>query len=127
VSVGPANRPRRNRTQKRSGRMGSNAERPPRTATRGCSPQPIGSAGARAELDEQVWVSTMTGLRRIIFLLSAALVAGIARLVIDGPKLLGDLTGALLAVLLLCSLALRRRGLRLRPSASSETERVDAR
>jgi hypothetical protein len=69
----------------------------------------------------------MNGLRRIIFLLSAALAAVIARLVIDGPKLLDDLTGALIAVLLLCSLALRRQGLRLRPGAPSETERVDAR
>ncbi|HEX4673250.1 MAG TPA: hypothetical protein VH279_13330 [Solirubrobacteraceae bacterium] len=72
-------------------------------------------------------MSTMNGLRRIIFMLSAALLAVIARLVIDGPKLLDDLTGALIAVLLLCSLALRRQGLRLRPGASSETERVDAR
>jgi hypothetical protein len=38
-------------------------------------------------------------------LLSAALAAVVARMVIDGPKLLDDLTGALIVVLLLCSLA----------------------
>jgi hypothetical protein len=46
----------------------------------------------------------MNGLRRISLLLSVALAAVIARMVIDGPKLLGDLTGALIVVLLLCSL-----------------------
>jgi hypothetical protein len=45
----------------------------------------------------------MNGLRRIILLLSVALAAVIARAVIDGPKLLGVLTGALIAVLLLCA------------------------
>jgi hypothetical protein len=48
-------------------------------------------------------------------------------MVIDGPKLLGDLSGALIIVLLFCSLALRRQGVRLQPGATSETERVDAR
>ena len=42
----------------------------------------------------------MNGLRRIILLLSVALAAVIARMVIDGPKLLGGLTGALIVVLL---------------------------
>ena len=46
----------------------------------------------------------MNRLRRISLLLSAALAAVVARMVIDGPKLLGDLTGALIVVLLLCSL-----------------------
>jgi hypothetical protein len=69
----------------------------------------------------------MNRLRRISLLLSAALAAVVARTVINGPKLLGDLTGALIVVLLLCSLALRRQGVRLQPGASSETERVDGR
>ena len=69
----------------------------------------------------------MNRLRRIILLLSVALAAVIARMVIDGPKLLVGLTGALIVVLLLCSLALRRQGVRLQPGASSETERVDGR
>jgi len=71
----------------------------------------------------------MNGLRRIILLLSLALAAVVARMVIDGPKLLGDLSGALIIVLLFCSLglALRRQGVRLQPGASSETQRVDAR
>jgi hypothetical protein len=68
----------------------------------------------------------MNGLRRIILLLSVSLVAVIARMAIDGPKLLSGLTGALVVVLLLCSLALRRQGVRRRPGASSETERHDA-
>jgi hypothetical protein len=69
----------------------------------------------------------MNGLRRIILLLSVALAAVVARMIISGPNLLGGLTGALIVVLLLCSLALRRQGVRLQPGASSETERVDAR
>jgi hypothetical protein len=69
----------------------------------------------------------MNRLRRIILLLSVALAAVIARTLIDGPKLLGGLTAALIVVLLLCSLALRRQGVRLQPSAWSETERVSRR
>jgi len=69
----------------------------------------------------------MNGLRRIILLLSVALAAVVARMIIDGPKLLSGLTGALIVVLLLCSLALRRQGVRLQPGTPSETERVDAR
>jgi hypothetical protein len=68
----------------------------------------------------------MKGLRRISLLLSVALAAVIARMVIDGPKLLGGLTGALILVLLLVSLRLGQQGRRLQPGASSETERVDA-
>jgi hypothetical protein len=69
----------------------------------------------------------MNGLRRIILLLSLARAAVVARMVIDGPKLLGDLSGALIILLPFCSLALRRQGVRLQPGASSETQRVDAR
>jgi hypothetical protein len=68
----------------------------------------------------------MKGLRRISLLLSVALAAVIARVVIDGPKLLSGLTGALILVLLLFSLRLMQQGRRLDPGASSETERVDA-
>jgi hypothetical protein len=57
VSVGPASRPRRNRNRKRSGRVGSEAERPPRTATgvgrppnrpepRGLEPQSTNKSGS---------------------------------------------------------------------------------
>ena len=63
----------------------------------------------------------MNRLRRLILLLSVALAAVIARMGIDGPKLLGGLTGALIVVLLVCSLALRRQGVRLQSSDSSET------
>ena len=69
----------------------------------------------------------MNGLRRIILLLSLALAVVVACIFIDGPKLVGDLSGALIIVLLFCSLTLRRQGVRLQPGATSETERVDAR
>ena len=83
--------------------------------------------GAHGTSDEQAWEREMGRLRRISQLLGAALAAVVTRIVIDGPKLVVDLTAALIVILLLCSLALRRRGVRLRPAgASSETERVDA-
>jgi hypothetical protein len=66
-------------------------------------------------------------LRRITLLLGAAVAAIIARIIVDGPKLPLDLTGALMLLLLTCSVALRRHGHRLSPYASSEAERVDAR
>jgi hypothetical protein len=69
----------------------------------------------------------MKRLRRITLLLGAALAAVIARIIVDGPKLPLDLTGALMLLLLTCSVALRRHGRRLNPDASSEAERVDAR
>jgi hypothetical protein len=59
----------------------------------------------------------MKGLRRISLLLSAALAAVVARMAIDGPELVGGLTGAPILVFLVCSLALRRRGHQLHPSA----------
>jgi hypothetical protein len=80
---------------------------------------------SRGAIDEQVWERSMNGLSRVILVLSLALAAVVARIVIDGPTLLGELAGALIVVLLLCSLALRRQGLALHPGASSETEGVD--
>jgi hypothetical protein len=69
----------------------------------------------------------MKRLRRITLLLGGAVAAAIARIIVDGPKLPLDLTGALMLLLLTCSAALRRHGRRLYPYASSEAERVDAR
>jgi hypothetical protein len=89
--------------------------------------QPTRTVAARSAIGEQAWERTMNRLRRMILLLSVALAAVVARLVIDGPTLLGDLIGALIVVLLLSSLALRRQGARLQPGASSGTERVDTR
>jgi hypothetical protein len=125
VSVGPASRRRRNRIRN-DPRVGSNVRRALK-APGGDARHRGELRGARAAIDEQVWERTMRGLRRIILLLSVSLASVIARMVIDGPKLLGGLTGALIVVLLLCSLALRRQGVRLQPGASSETERVDVR
>jgi hypothetical protein len=102
-------------------------ERPQRTATGGDAAAPSRTAEARAAIDEQVWEGAMNRLRRMSMVLSVALAAVIARTVVDGPRLLGGLTGALIVVLLLCSLALRRQGVRLQPDASPDTERVDAR
>lgn len=69
----------------------------------------------------------MNRLRRITLVLSTALVAVIARIVIDGPKLATGLTGALMLFLIACSAALTRQGRRLAPGASSETRRVHTR
>ena len=69
----------------------------------------------------------MNRLRQITVLLGTALAAVIARIVIDGPKLVFDLTGALVLLLLACSVALRRQGRRLDQGASSQTGRGDAR
>jgi hypothetical protein len=92
---------------------GRAAEEPRRTST----------STHRTAIDEQAWEREMNRLRRISVLLSVVLAAVVARMVIDGPRLLGDLTGALIAVLLLCALALRRRGARVRPGASSGAPR----
>jgi hypothetical protein len=69
----------------------------------------------------------MIRLRQITMLLSTALAAVTARIVIDGPKLVSGLAGVLMLLLLACSVALRRQGRRLGPGASSETGRSDAR
>lgn len=84
------------------------------------------SAGAPAAIDEQVWEREMGRLRRISLLLSTALAAVLARIVIDGPGLVGGLTGALIVLLLVCAVALRRLGRRLGPGTSSNTDRVAA-
>jgi hypothetical protein len=67
----------------------------------------------------------MKGLRRISLLLSVALTAVIARMVINGPELLAGLTAAAMLALFLFSLYLMQRGRRLQPGASSEPERAD--
>jgi uncharacterized membrane protein YkvI len=91
------------------------------------APAPTRTTATPAAIDEQTWERAMKGLRRISMLLSVALVAVIARMVIDGAKLFGGLTGALILALLLFSLRLRQQGRRLDPRASSEAERVDPR
>jgi hypothetical protein len=77
-------------------------------------------AADRAATDEHVWQREMNTLRRIGLVLSAALTAVVAHIVIDGPELIGDLGAALILLLLLCSLALRRQGQRLRPGAPTK-------
>ena len=125
MSVGPASRPRRNR--RRSHAVKGNEQRPSRPATGGDAPAPSRTAETQVAIDEHVWEREMMGLRRISLLLTVTLVAVVARMVIDGPKPLSGLTGALILVLLVCSLRLRQQGRRLHPDAPSETERVDDR
>lgn len=126
VSVAPASRPARNRSGKQPRRLGISVERPPRSPSRGCPPQPTPTA-ARAAADEQAWARAMHRLRQITVLLGTALAAVLARILIDGPQLASALTGALILLLLACSIALRRRGRRLDPGASSQIGRDDAR
>jgi hypothetical protein len=71
--------------------------------------------------DEQSRTREIERLRRISRVLGTALAAVIARIVIDGPKPLGDLAAALILVLFLCSLGLRRQGRRLGLDPSSDT------
>jgi Flp pilus assembly protein TadB len=126
MSVAPASRRRRNGKQPSRGARRS-VQHPPRSPSDASPPDPTRTAGAEAAIDQQVWQRTMDGLRRIVLLLSVALAAVVARIVIDGPELVSCLTGALIVVLLLCSLALRRQGRRLDPGATSETDRIDPR
>jgi hypothetical protein len=59
----------------------------------------------------------MNRLRTIILVLGATLLAIVARMIIDGLTVLDVLTAALMIVLLLASLHLRRQASRLRPRA----------
>ncbi len=74
-----------------------------------------------------VETATMKRLRQIILLLIATLTALVARMVIDGPELLGTVIAALIVILLICALALRRQGRRLQAGGSARTEQFDAR
>ena len=134
MSVAPASRPRRNPSRNQIRAARSSVERPPRPPSNGSPAEPTRTAAATAPVDEQAWARAMRQLRHITLVLSTALAAVIARIVIDGPKPLFDLTGALMLLLLACSVALRRHGRRLSRgasppsrSASSGAERVDVR
>ena len=125
MSVGPASWPLKNR--RRSHAVKGNVQRPSGPAAGGHAPASTRTAETQVAIDEHVWEREMKGLRRISLLLTVTLVAVVARMVIDGPKPLSGLTGAVILVLLLCSLRLRRQGHRLHPGAPSETQRVDDR
>jgi hypothetical protein len=100
---------------------------PQLTSTGGDAWAPTGASRTHAVLGEQVWRREMNRLRRLGVLLIIALGAVIARIAIDGAKLLGVLTGALILSLLLGTLALMRKGARLRQQAEPDDERGDAR
>jgi hypothetical protein len=123
--VGPAGRPQAKRRRKRPHRVGGNAQRPPLTTPGVGAPRPTRTAERRAAIDEHTWQREMNALRRIGPVLSAALAALVAHMVIDGPELVGDLTAALILLLLIFSLVLRRQGHRLRPGASSQPTGAD--
>ncbi len=110
----------------RSDSMRRNAQRPPRTATGADAATATRTTDRRPTIDEHVWQREMNTLRRISLVLGAALAAVAARIVIDGPELVDDLTAALILLLLVCSLALRRQAHQLRPAASSQTKRADS-
>ena len=59
----------------------------------------------------------MNRLRTVSLLLGFTLLTVAARMIIDGVTPLGGMTAALMIVLLVASLLLRRRGTRLRPGA----------
>jgi hypothetical protein len=90
----------------------------------GAATRPPRTTGRRAVLDECVWRREMTTLRRIGLVLGAALVAVVTRMVIDGPGLVDGLIAALILVLLMFSLVLRRQGRRLRAGAPTPTKRA---
>jgi hypothetical protein len=69
----------------------------------------------------------MNRLRTIILLLGATLLTVVVRMIIDGLTLLGGLTAALMIVLLLGALHLRRQGSRLRPDRDRAKDRLHPR
>jgi hypothetical protein len=68
----------------------------------------------------------MKALRTTILLLGFSLLTVVARMLIDGPTLLGALTAALISALLLGSLRLRQHARRLRPGSDPDTDRSRA-
>ncbi|MGZ4249427.1 MAG: hypothetical protein ACXVUE_14110 [Solirubrobacteraceae bacterium] len=58
----------------------------------------------------------MRRLRISTWLLSAVLLALIARVIVSGPSFAGDVSGAFVAILLLASLLLTHRGHQLEPT-----------
>jgi hypothetical protein len=94
---------------------------------RGDAPGSTRTAGGRGAVDEHVWQREMNTLRRIGLVLSAALAAVVAHMVIDGPELVDEFTAALILFLLVCCLLLRRQGHRLRPGAPAGTTARTAR
>jgi len=84
VSIGSANRLRRNRRLPR--RIDSDVQVPSRPGAGARAPAPTRTTGTPAAIDEQVWERTMNRLRRIMLLLKVALAAVVARTVIDAPN-----------------------------------------
>jgi hypothetical protein len=123
MSSRPTRRSQRTRSRARSRTRGGQGKRNPSQAARGCGQPPTRTAPARSRPDHASWDHAMTRLRRIILLLAAGLLAVLARVIIDGPTLLGGLAAALIIVLLLGSLHLRRQGNRLRPDPDRTKDR----
>lgn len=76
------------------------------------------SVGVGLERDRAMWEDAMRKLRIGTWALSIVLLAIIARAVLDGLTTAAELTGALVALILLAVLLLRRRGRGLEPARS---------
>src|SRR5437879_3507819 len=115
MSSRPTRRSQQTRKRGRARTRGGQAKPNPRQAAIRCDQPRSPTAPARSGPDHANWDRAMIRLRRISLLLGATLLTVIARMIIDGLTLVGGLTGALIGVLLLGSLQLRRQGRRLGP------------
>lgn len=106
---------RQNRDRSRTGRR--EVMRTPRHAQIAQDQPPSRTAPTRARRDQANWDREMNRLRTVSLLLGFTLLTVAARMIIDGVTPLSGMTAALMIVLLVASLLLRRRGTRLRPGA----------
>jgi hypothetical protein len=77
-------------------------------------------ASTHPELRRAIWEREMNRLRTGARVLSAVLVALIARVLISGPNFATELSGGIIAVLLLATVLLTRRGHQLEPPSDSD-------
>ena len=88
MRVGAASPRWRNRNRRRSPQVGSEVQRPLLARAGDDAPAPNPNRGTQGASDEHGWQREMIRLRRISLLLSVALAALVARMVIDGPNVL---------------------------------------
>ena len=123
VSSKPRHPRRQTHRRGRSPRAQAAAQRPSRSAIRGCSRATTNGA---APPDRAAWQRDMNRLRTVILLFGFTLLTVVARMVIDGPSLLDALTAALISALLLGSLHLRKQARQRRRGSDSDTDRTGA-
>jgi hypothetical protein len=85
------------------------------TARRRKGDAPQRSPASRSDLERAIWDREMRRLRMATRLLSAVLLALVARMIISGPRFATELSAAIITLILLATLCLTRRGRRLRP------------